>query len=152
MVTFFGISGEACSLLTQLLAMGICFLIGLAGFRGSLFLVALIFGIAANVLGQIVFAGGGPGACVGFVAIPLMCLLSAWMGRGTWWSIWGRKIRPPVCDNCGAILPGPMLSVCLECGQPPHCRACGYNLKGNTSGRCPECGLSISETTSEDRS
>jgi len=36
-------------------------------------------GIVVNIVGQIVLAGGGPGACVGFFAFPLYGGLISWL-------------------------------------------------------------------------
>jgi len=146
-----GLSGNAWSLVIQLMAFAIVFLIGLLGFRGSLLIVALALGVPANVIGQIVFAGGGPSACVGFVGIPLWCLASGWAGGGVWWLMWGRKLRLPVCENCGAPLSNEFSSSCTKCGKPARCRFCGYNLTGNESGRCPECGRLLAEMPEEDQ-
>ena len=38
-----------------------------------------VFGLAINIIAQIVIAGGGPGACVGFVAFPLYGLAISWL-------------------------------------------------------------------------
>lgn len=96
MITFLGVSGEIWSLVIQLAAVVVSFTIGLRGYDRPLLHAALPIGIVANVLGQIVFAGGGPGACVGMVIIPIYCLIGAYIGRGGWWLFWGRKRRPPL--------------------------------------------------------
>ena len=38
-----------------------------------------VFGLAINIIAQIVIAGGGPGACVSFVAFPLYGLAISWL-------------------------------------------------------------------------
>lgn len=41
--------------------------------------VGPVLGFLANIVAQILIAGGGPGACVGFVAFPLCGLLISWL-------------------------------------------------------------------------
>lgn len=139
MITLLGVSGDIWSLVIQLAAMAVSFFIGLRSHDRPLLRVTVPIGIAANLLGQVVFAGGGPGACAGMVLIPIYCLVAAYIGRGGWWLFVGRMRRPLVCD-CGATTNDHSSSVCRECGTPINCHRCGYNLRENESGRCPECG------------
>jgi len=150
MITFLGVSGDIWSLVIQLAAVAVSFIIGLRGYDRPLLHVTLPIGIAANVLGQIVFAGGGPGACAGMVIIPIFCLIAAYIGRGGWWLLWGRKRRPLVCGDCGATTDDQSSSVCRECGTPIRCHHCGYDLTGNVSGRCPECGTAVGDDKAAD--
>jgi hypothetical protein len=149
-MNFWGVPGDMLSFLTQILAMVLTFIIGLAGYRGSLLRAAAYVGIPANTLAQLIFAGGGPGVCLGLVALPLWCFATGYMGRGLWWLLWGRNQHPPACENCGALLLNEFSSFCGACGKPARCRFCGYNLAGNTSGRCPECGRLLADATEPD--
>jgi hypothetical protein len=79
----FGISDDMLALIIQLLGFAIAFVVGLAGTsRSALTPAAIVIGLAANVVGGIIIAGGGPGAFVGFVAIPLICIVAAFLGKG----------------------------------------------------------------------
>ncbi len=41
--------------------------------------VGPVLGLLVNIVGQIIIAGGGPGACVGCVAFPLCGLAVSWL-------------------------------------------------------------------------
>jgi hypothetical protein len=41
--------------------------------------VGPVIGLLVDVVAQILIAGGGPGACLGFVAFPLSGLLISWL-------------------------------------------------------------------------
>lgn len=51
--------------------------------------------LLANIVGQIVVAGGGPGACVGMVALPAYGMLMAWVSLSVseWWKGIRRKSK-----------------------------------------------------------
>lgn len=137
----FGISGALASLIIQILALIASFALGALGYRRHPLSVALVIGLSANIVGQIIFAGGGPGACVGMVIIPLYCLAAGYIGKGCRWAVVGRHEIPLLCHACGKKIdrehPG---SSCPECGELSRCARCGYSLQGNVTGRCPECG------------
>lgn len=38
-----------------------------------------VFGLAIDIIAQIVIAGDGPGACVGFVVFPVFGLVISWL-------------------------------------------------------------------------
>jgi hypothetical protein len=79
----FGISDDVWSLIVQLLGFVIAFVVGLAcAPRKSPMVAAVVLGLIVNVVAQILIAGGGPGAFVGFVALPLICMLAAALGKG----------------------------------------------------------------------
>jgi hypothetical protein len=79
----FGISDDTLSLIIQLLGFALAFVVGLASpGNKSPMAVAILLGLVVNVVAQIVIAGGGPGALVGFVALPLLCMLAAVLGKG----------------------------------------------------------------------
>jgi hypothetical protein len=78
----FGMSDDRWSLVVQVLGFIAAFLLGLAWTPGrSPTLAAVALGVAVNVVAQIVIAGGGPGAFVGFVALPLFCVVAATVGK-----------------------------------------------------------------------
>jgi hypothetical protein len=79
----FGITDDVLSLVVQLLGFALAFVVGLACPRGkSPMAAAIVLGVVVNVGAQILIAGGGPGAFVGFVALPLLCMLAAALGKG----------------------------------------------------------------------
>jgi hypothetical protein len=79
----FGISDDLWSLVIQLIGLLIAFVIGLAWVPGkSPMLAAIAVGVIVNVVAQILISGGGPGAFVGFVALPLFYMLAAALGKG----------------------------------------------------------------------
>jgi len=41
--------------------------------------MGVVLMLCANVVGQIIIAGEGPGACVGFFILPLYGALAAWI-------------------------------------------------------------------------
>jgi len=41
--------------------------------------VGPVLGLLVNIVAQIAIAGGGPGACVGFVGFPLYGLIISWL-------------------------------------------------------------------------
>lgn len=41
--------------------------------------VGPVLGFLVNIVGQILIAGGGQGACVGFVGLPLYGLIISWL-------------------------------------------------------------------------
>lgn len=78
-----GISDDVLSLLVQLLGFLIAFVVGLVWPRNrSPMPTAVVLGLIVNVVAMILIAGGGPGAFVGFVALPLVCMLAAALGKG----------------------------------------------------------------------
>ena len=66
------LSVEIMSLIIQLVTL---FLVAVYGANVLDTRKAFIFGcymmLLANIFGQLIIAGGGPGACVGFIALPL---------------------------------------------------------------------------------
>jgi hypothetical protein len=110
------VTNETASLVVQLVAICAAGAAGAACRPSTYVPLAIAGGIAANALGQIVLAGGGPGACVGFVLLPSYCVGSAATG-----AILARLVRG-------------------KSHAPGQCQRCGYDLTGNVSGRCPECG------------
>ena len=81
---FFGISGDTLSLVTQIVAFIMAFVLGVSGRPKALLQPLIGLGIVADLVGQFFFAGGGPGACVGLVVLPVFCLISGYIGRGIW--------------------------------------------------------------------
>jgi hypothetical protein len=78
-----GISDDVLSLVVQLLGFAIAFVVGLVWPRNkSPMAAAVVLGLLVNVVVQILNAGGGPGALAGFVALPLLCMLAAALGKG----------------------------------------------------------------------
>lgn len=78
-----GLTDDIWSFVVQIAGMVLCLLIGLLGpIELRLLSVAILIGLIINIVGQIVIAGGGPGAFVGFFALPLWCWLAAGIGRG----------------------------------------------------------------------
>lgn len=80
-----GYSDDAWSLIVQLAGLGVAFVVGLASLRRSPVLAAVVLGLIVNVVAQIVIAGGGPGAFVGFFILPLACCVAASLGKGIRW-------------------------------------------------------------------
>lgn len=67
---------------SHLLGLTIAFVAGLASPpRKSPIAVAVGIGLVTNVIAQVFIAGGGPGAFVGFVALPLLCIVAASLGN-----------------------------------------------------------------------
>jgi hypothetical protein len=66
------LSVEMMSLIIQLLTL---LLVAVYGVHKANIRIAFKFGcytmLLANIFGQLIIAGGGPGACVGFIALPL---------------------------------------------------------------------------------
>ncbi len=78
----FGISDDVLSLVVQLLGFALAFVLGLMWPRGkSPMAAAVVLGLIVNVVAQILIAGGGPGAFVGFFVLPLLCMLAAALGK-----------------------------------------------------------------------
>jgi hypothetical protein len=78
-----GISDGVLSLVVQLMGFAIAFVVGLVWPREkSPMPAAIVLGLSVNGVAQILIAGGGPGAFVGFVALPLLCMLAAAVGKG----------------------------------------------------------------------
>lgn len=78
-----GVSDDVLSLVVQLLGFALAFAVGLVSPRGkSPMAAAVVLGLIANVVAQILIAGGGPGAFVGFITLPLLCMLAAALGKG----------------------------------------------------------------------
>jgi hypothetical protein len=48
---------------------------------------AVVLGLGVNVVAQIIIAGGGPGAFVGFVFLPVLFVVAARLGRGVRWVV-----------------------------------------------------------------
>lgn len=84
-----GWSDQSWSLAVQMLGLATAFLIGGLGRSRRGILAALAVGLAANVIGQLFIAGGGPGFCVGLVLLPVFCAMSYGVGR-----VAARWIRP----------------------------------------------------------
>jgi hypothetical protein len=79
----FGILDDVWSLIVQLLGFLVAFVLGVVWRPGkSPMLAAAALGLMVNIVAQILIAGGGPGAFVGFVAFPLLCMLAAAIGKG----------------------------------------------------------------------
>jgi hypothetical protein len=78
----FGISDDMLSLVVQVLGLMFAFVLGLTWRGKSLMAAAIALGVIVNVVAQMVIAGGGPGAFVGFVVLPVLCMLAAAFGRG----------------------------------------------------------------------
>ena len=70
------------SLVVQIVSIGGAFGLGWAKARGGLIGWSVLIGWFANVVGQLFLAGGGPGFFVGFVGLPIWCILAAYVGRG----------------------------------------------------------------------
>lgn len=89
MRAFGGLSDQTWSLYVQLAAMA--FSLGLGFIRRSwnAIWVALAVGLLANIVGQVLIAGGGEGALVGMVILPAYCGMLALMG----WAA-GRLLLP----------------------------------------------------------
>ncbi len=141
-MTFFGISGDALSLPTQMVAFTVAFTLGVCGWPKALLLPLIGLGLVANIVAQIIFAGGGPGACAGFVGFPVICLILGYSGRGIWWVAIRRKIPAPPCEGCGMAITDELTAECPACARRLRCK-CGYSLAGNVSGVCPECGAPV---------
>lgn len=92
-------------------------------------LVGTVMGLIINVVGQILVAGGGPGACVGFVFLPLVCIVAGYLGYAIRYLIAGPVDPQPFAPE----------------DDEPHCNKCGYSLRGLVSRACPECGTSIDD-------
>lgn len=60
--------------------------------KGTAIWHGAFFMLLANIVGQIVVAGGGPGACVGMVALPTLGMMLALVSLSfsEWWK-WVRK-------------------------------------------------------------
>jgi hypothetical protein len=78
-----GFSDNEWSAIVQGLGALLAFLIGLlwTGRRRAI-PEAVVLGLVVNVVAQVVIAGGGPGAFVGFVGLPLVYLLAVALGAG----------------------------------------------------------------------
>lgn len=78
----FHMSMESLSLFVQLAGLGMAFLVGLFAPRGQNRVgTAIGIGLVANVVGQLVIAGGGPGAFVGFLMLPVFCIVCLMIGK-----------------------------------------------------------------------
>ena len=78
-----GVSTDVLSLAIQLSGIALSFMLGLARRRRrSPVGAAVAIGVIVNIVAQVLIAGGGPGAFVGFVFLPLACLLAAALGKG----------------------------------------------------------------------
>ena len=146
-MTYRGVSGEWLSLLTQIAAFVISLALGLAGVRKGLTGLLVGIGIVADVLGQIVFAGGGPGACVGFVVFPILCVAIGHIGSGVRYLVTFARHPVARCQNCGTEVYEKAAAICPVCRRRIRCGHCGYSLTGNVSGVCPECGERIPPET-----
>jgi hypothetical protein len=120
-VQFCGISGDTWSVVIQIAALVLAFAYGVVGDPRSLTAVAVALGLVADVLGQFVFAGGGPGAFAGLMIIPIVCVIAAHLGCGLGWLLGNRRRRalPSACPNCG------------------------YDPAGNVTVKCPKCGTAL---------
>ncbi len=92
-----GVSGEVLSLAIQILALAASFILGTSRCRRALLLSALAIGVVANIVGQVILAGGGPGACAGMVMLPLFCAFASLVGKGCRWVVVGRHETPHKC-------------------------------------------------------
>lgn len=139
----FGLSGEALSLITQVVAFFVAFLCGLLGSPRGLLASLIGLGLLANIVGQIIFAGGGEGAFAGMCGLPLICIFFGYLGRGTRLLFESRRSKACiVCEQCKTTVDNDVV-VCPTCGKIVRCGSCGYDLTGNVSGTCPECGTAI---------
>jgi hypothetical protein len=120
------LSPETCSLIVQILAICIAGVLGAVCRVKSAVSIALGEAVVANILAQIVIAGGGPGACAGFILLPAYCAGAALLGAAL------RRLirRKPF--------------------EPGQCEGCGYDLTGNVSGVCPECGRILENASDTD--
>lgn len=82
MVNHLGIPGTTWSLIFQIVAISMSLFLGAVGRRRGLWAAAVSLGLGANVIGQLILAGGGPGACAGFVLLPVYCLVTAYAALG----------------------------------------------------------------------
>lgn len=80
--------------------------------------LAIVAGLTANIVAQVLFAGGGPGACVGFVLLPGYCVGAALGGAALSRFVRRTRYCPGRCDRCGYDLTGNVSGVCPECGKP----------------------------------
>ena len=79
----FGIPDDVLSLIVQLIGFAFAFVLGLMWPRAkSPMAAAIVLGLIVNVVAQVLMAGGGPGAFVGFLVLPLFCMLAAALGKG----------------------------------------------------------------------
>ena len=42
-------------------------------------LFSVVIMVAVNIVGQVIIAGGGPGACIGFIFLPILGCAVAWI-------------------------------------------------------------------------
>jgi hypothetical protein len=78
----FGITDDLLSLLVQLLGFAVAFIVGRAWPRDrSPMPAAFVLGLIVNFVALILIAGGGPGAFAGLVALPLLCMFAAALGK-----------------------------------------------------------------------
>ncbi len=113
------------------------------------FLMLLVLGMAAGVVGMFIFCLTCCLAMIPYVSsvifLPIIIFFEAYVleyiqQHGEGWSFF-----PRLCKGCGYDLQGHDASgACPECGRSiVECRWCGYDLQGHDgSGECPECGRS----------
>jgi len=74
---------ERLSLIVQISALVVVFLFTLiSSKKENCLLFAAIFMFIINIIAQIVIAGGGPGACLGMIALPSLGIMVAFV---TFW-------------------------------------------------------------------
>jgi hypothetical protein len=76
----FGQSDDTWSLIVQLLGFALTFLLGCLNPKKFLRGDAVLIGLAVNIIGQDIIAGGGAGEFVGYIGLPLMCCIAGYFG------------------------------------------------------------------------
>jgi hypothetical protein len=83
-----GLPDDTWSLAVQVAGLVTAFFMGLVGGRRRWSVsAAVVLGLGVNVVAQIIIAGGGPGAFVGFVFLPVLFVVAARLGRGVRWVV-----------------------------------------------------------------
>ena len=77
------ISADVCAGLVQMLGLAVAFVAGMRRPLSRLLLIStVLLGVAVNVVAGVLIGGGGPEAFVGFIVLPVLCILAAAGGRG----------------------------------------------------------------------